>query len=611
MMKKMSKPYNSRKTALAVIGMLFLTSACTGLLEQTHFPAANAPMAAATGTTIPSPTPTPKPSELTICTADEPESLYCYDGRNSESKQTIFSVIYNTPMVLEAEMPGFITRLPSAGNGIRVETIPVTAGEVFMDPSGALNVLKEGVRVRPAGCSTTDCVYTWDGESPVEMDQVTVTWEFKPDAKWADGTDLTAKDSLFSYQAASQPDSPVNQWMVDRTERVEAPDALHFQWVGLPGFNRVDMSKTLWMPLPSYQLEGVPWNELPESEVLKTTPLGWGAFRLVTREPGKQLVFEKNPYSLIENNLLLDVEKLTIRFLPDRQEALSQFEQGACDILDSSYALEQLELKSLPGTVHLREPVQTGELVFGIQHQEGAPGKTAWFTDLNTRRAVQSCLISDEFAQPLSPDLLIKVKRAQLTFPGEPLAGLGDPAVLLETAGWKDADQNPQTPRTAEGIEGIEDGTPFSITLLSGKSAADLVTAQAIIRNLQQCGIQVNHNALPPEELYAAGPEGLVFGRQFDLVLVNWQGHHTNKPDNCLHYVSSQVPGAANYWVGTNLAGLRDADFDLACVSGLGSESAATPGWSSAEQARLNQLPAIDLVPHYQFWISQPALNLP
>ncbi len=47
--------------------------------------------------------------------------------------------------------------------------------------------------------------------------------------------------------------------------------------------------------------------------------------------------------------------------------------------------------------------------------------------------------------------------------------------------------------------------------------------AASIQESLGQCGIDVAVTALPADELYAPGPEGLVFGRQFDLTLIAWQ----------------------------------------------------------------------------------------
>lgn len=44
--------------------------------------------------------------------------------------------------------------------------------------------------------------------------------------------------------------------------------------------------------------------------------------------------------------------------------------------------------------------------------------------------------------------------------------------------------------------------------------------ANLIVQNLADCGIAVTHTSLPAEELYAPGPDGVLFGRQFDMRLL-------------------------------------------------------------------------------------------
>ncbi|HNY84475.1 MAG TPA: hypothetical protein PKK82_06395, partial [Anaerolineaceae bacterium] len=45
-----------------------------------------------------------QPRVLNVCTAEEPVSLYRYDGRNSISKQTIFSALYGGTFMAREEL---------------------------------------------------------------------------------------------------------------------------------------------------------------------------------------------------------------------------------------------------------------------------------------------------------------------------------------------------------------------------------------------------------------------------------------------------------------------------------------------------------------------------
>jgi peptide/nickel transport system substrate-binding protein len=72
-------------------------------------------------------------------------------------------------------------------------------------------------------------------------------------------------------------------------------------------------------------------------------------------------------------------------------------------------------------------------------------------------------------------------------------------------------------------VPGVPTGTGFNITLLTDTSDTQQFVAGVIEESLGQCGIGVTTVALPIEQLYAPGPDGLVFGRQFDLTLIAWQ----------------------------------------------------------------------------------------
>jgi peptide/nickel transport system substrate-binding protein len=72
----------------------------------------------------------------------------------------------------------------------------------------------------------------------------------------------------------------------------------------------------------------------------------------------------------------------------------------------------------------------------------------------------------------------------------------------------------------------------------------------------------VNVQYYDPAELYAPGPEGIVFGRKFDLAQYAW-GSGTQPP--CRFYESSQMPSPANNWLGINVTGYNSANFDAAC----------------------------------------------
>ena len=160
-------------------------------------------------------------------------------------------------------------------------------------------------------------------------------------------------------------------------------------------------------------------------------------------------------------------------------------------------------------------------------------------------------------------------------------------------------------PRKARGVQNVLDGTVFSITLLSGTSTMDSEVSQAVVNLLGQCGIHVIHQALSPAELYAPGPEGPLFGRNFDLALVSWQPTPGNA---CELYRSNAIPDSGNYWIGTNLAGLSDIEFNAKCTAAGNAELLPSPG--DGVDLVAEYLPAVPLMPRISLWAASARVDL-
>ncbi|MGB4596089.1 MAG: ABC transporter substrate-binding protein [Anaerolineaceae bacterium] len=563
------------------------------------------PQGTLTATALPSPTPTPQPSVLNVCTAQEPISLYRYDGRNSESKKTIFSALYGQAIMEFDELSSLLERMPSIDNGdIQVLATKVEAGDMILDAHGELTVLKQGSEVIPQGCDSAECVMTWDGTSELTLPYLQISYALKQGLLWSDGEPLTAQDVLFSYQIARDNVTPTNKQIFDLTESVSAKGTTIFTWRGLPGLRNQEPELSFWLPLPKHQLGNLPAAELLENEVAASEPLSWGAYRIVDWETGEALRFERNPFF---NGAVSDnpFDFLNIKTIEDQKVALDAFNSKECDVLDSSYGLETLPAEQLPGTTHVLTPFEVGTLVFGVNPASYDDGYAQWederpdyFGDIRTRQAIALCI------DPVGLSGLLSGQRMggmgfSLTV-NMPILPATDSSALLEAVGWIDDDVNPATARVAEGVENVPDLTPFEISLYSGLGELDTRAAIEVGKRLATCGIKTNVSNLPANQLYAPGPEGILFGRQFDLAIVNWAGY-TSTADHCEYYLSSQVPNAGNNWVGTNLAGFRDSAYDAACLAQDNSESAPEI---------LTPVVALDLIPRYKMWISQVELDL-
>ena len=179
---------------------------------------------------------------------------------------------------------------------------------------------------------------------------------------------------------------------------------------------------------------------------------------------------------------------------------------------------------------------------------------------------------------------------------------------LLEEAGWKDTDGDPQTARVAQGVANVPDGTPLSLHYLTTEAPLRKQVADKVAVSLHACGIGVDVQTLNPGDLFAPGPDGLVFGRAFDLVQFTWAA--SSRP-NCLLYTSGQIPGDVNQWIGANISGYSSAAFDAACSSAM----VALPGEGDFSQRMAEpqkifaqELPSIPLYTQVKVALSRPDL---
>jgi len=184
---------------------------------------------------------------------------------------------------------------------------------------------------------------------------------------------------------------------------------------------------------------------------------------------------------------------------------------------------------------------------------------------------------------------------------------------LLEDVGWMDADGDPVTPRKAVGVNHVLNGTVLSLTYTAAESDLHSRVAESIASSLQVCGIEVKVNLLPVDEVYAAAPDGPIFGRNFDLAELAWT---VGRFPPCYLYSSSEIPTAKNSWLGTkfggvNFGGYSSGEYDAACTallsSGLSTESFQAANLLT-QQILHDDLPVIPLFYHVHVLATRPDL---
>jgi peptide/nickel transport system substrate-binding protein len=580
-------------------------------------------------------TPTPLPRTLTICLGQEPDSLYIY-GTVSPASQIILRALFNGPMDNEENKnpTTILEKAPSIESGdVKLEPIDVKTGDEIVDADGNLVSLSSGVTVFPHGCTSAECVLVWDGTSPLQLDRLKIDYQLKAGLKWSDGQPLNAADSVYSFQVASDPVTPVLKNKIDLTSSYIALDERTVQWVSKPGLLTTSFEEYFWLPLPQHL-----WNQYTPQQMLTTDdvskrPVGWGPYILQNWTTGKSIHMVKNPNYFRSGEGLPKFDFLDFVFLKKDEDPVTAIKTGKCDFIDKSAVAVDLlpsilerqsanELKALIKSSNEWEILALG--IKPVSYDDGyypyGTDRPAFFDDLRTRQAIALCIDRQGFAKDYFSG---KAEIPISSLPsGSPLLSSGlsvipyDPVKadqLLTATGWMDYDNNPVTPRISFNVKNVPNGKLFSLNLLVADSGIPRQIAERMVVSLAQCGIQVKLIPSSFEELFKPAPDGLVFGRKFDLAQFSMQ---TDERTNCLLFESNEIPTQLNFWMGkisggANFTGYSNSSLDTACQTARRSGLNTQTGQTSQQQVNqiINQnLPVIPLYFKPEIYLSRSDL---
>lgn len=569
-------------------------------------------------------TPTLPPSRLlTICLLNEPRSLFLYDAI-STSEQAVLAAIYDGPIDIRGYTPRpvILDKMPSLSDGsAALQSVEVNIGDMIVDAQGNLNTLGDGSLYRPSGCSQQACAQSFSGTGPVQMDQLILHFKLLPGLQWSDGEPLTAGDSVYSYEIVRNLFQSAAPGQVSRTASYTALDDLTVEWVGVPGFVDGQYQAKFFSPLPQHAWSDIPLGELSSSEISSRKPLGWGAYVIDEWVKGDHITLHANPLYFRASEGLPYFNNLVYRFVSNIDEAQSAVLAGECDLVEQAAGLETqtaslLQLRD-EGRISLvfQDASAWDVLEFGISSLDEE--RPAFFASREARQAVAMCIDKEALVSQLSGGQLqtadMYIPASHPLYNSEVEHYAYDPqaaAELLSGMGWLDVDDDPSTPRVAQAVAGIADGTAFTVQLLVSDDESHQASARLIQENLGQCGIQVAVVTLPVEDFLAAGPDGTVFGRQFDLAQFAWLAADELP---CSLYLTSEIPAAyplsPKGWGGVNASGYSNPQYDAACLDALYSLADMPQHQEKHFEAQAifaMDLPALPLYWHYRVTLGRP-----
>jgi peptide/nickel transport system substrate-binding protein len=228
-------------------------------------------------TATPEPTPTVVEKRvLRIGLVAEPPDLLPYHSNPTDERLTaaLTELLFPSPMLavdFKLQSTGVLTRLPDFANG-DVVTKTVT---VFRDELG---------RITDTPTATTD-----------EVTQVSVTFHWNPRLRWADGTPVTAADSVFAYELAQRIDlGQAANSRLAMIERYEQVDEYTTRAVLRPDVTDPAFITSYWVPLPRHLLATRDPQQITKSEFVRR-PLSYGPY-MVSSFEGGTLELVRNPY---------------------------------------------------------------------------------------------------------------------------------------------------------------------------------------------------------------------------------------------------------------------------------------------------------------------------
>ncbi len=565
------------------------------------------------------------PKTMVVCMAQEPTTLLW-----SQADLVVSHVLQAVQEpLLDTNEYGYqanlVEKLPSFDDGdATTEEVTVSAGDVIYDVSGdRVLTLTEGM---------TDSftlnqvegdplvVEQWDG-SDLTAVQVSAEWTLVEGLTWEDGTPVSAQDSVIAWEFARDPNYPgQDKYVADRSASYEAVDERTIRWTGLPGYTDSTYYINVWNPQPSHVLEGMDFLTVQADEAVNRDPLAYGPYAVDEWTAGESITLSPNPNAHRGEPPL---SQLIYRFVPDTNQLVAQLASGECDIgtQDAAFegALPLVRSFQDQGLMEVLEVAGTSfeHLDFNLQPVEGYSGPALSLTDnegaplfqnVDFRRAVAQCIdrqaivdqaangggfVQHTFTAPDHP--LYPGDENIAIYEFDPEAG----RALLAGLGWEDTD--------GDGVLDKDGQTLSFVHSTRTNPYRQAVTQVVNAQLLENCGIQTEIE-LVGSEYFADGPEGILFGRRFDLGQFAW---NTGVEPPCNLYLSTQIPNDVNGWGATNVTGWSNPEFDAACTAALQATNDEDKAAQHAEAMRIftEELPVIPIMARSKIAVVRPGIE--
>ena len=498
-------------------------------------------------------------------------------------------------LALPPDFPHFSYVNPQAPTGGLLSLqITGTSGNQNFDTFDTLNIYSWKGNGAAGMGATFDTLMTANGDEPdsvygllaqsvrVSGDKLDYRFRLRPEARFFDGSKVTAADVAFSLNVLKDKGHPIYAQLLKEVESAaaEGEDVAHVRFV--KGRSRDAHLIVVGMPVFSAAW----WKGRDFTAATLDPPLGSGPYKVKTFEQGRFIEFERDPnywgaklpVNLGQNNF----DRLRFEYYRERQVAFEAFKAGAINYHEEFTSRFWATAYDFPAAKDGRVKKET--------LHDGAPSRTqGWY--LNTRREqfkdprVREAIgLAFDFEWTNKNVMYSAYKRIVSYFPNTDMEAKGKPGPeelkLLEPFRDKLAASvfgEPYTPPQSDGSgfdrtllkqayelllsagckrDGgamtLPNGKPLTIEFLDSSSALQPHT-MPFIQNLGKLGIQANTRIVD-----AAQYKSRTDAFDFDVVTTATGGSTTPGADLRTVYTSEAAAQNAS----RNLAGISDPVVD-------------------------------------------------
>ncbi len=417
----------------------------------------------------------------------------------------------------------------------------------------------------------------------VSEDRTFVIFTLRPQARFHDGSPITADDVRFSYEILKSKGSPFYRFYYASVAKVEKLGERRVKFTFVSGDNRE-------LPLIMGQMPVLSKNYWQSHDFAATTldiPVGSGPYRIERFEPGRFIVYRRDENywgeGLPVNRGLHNIGRLRYDYYRDSTVALEAFKSGAYDLrvenvakqwatgydfpaLKKGQVKKEMFANQMPSGMqgfvyNLRRPLFQNPKVrealayaFDFEWSNrnlffGQYRRTRSYFD-NSELAARALPSAAELAvlEPLREQLPARVFTTEYQPPvsrddGQLRANFRKALALLQEAGWVFRDRKLVNAKTGE---------PFRFEVLINEPTWERILLP-FARNLERLGIEMNVRTVD-----SAQYENRLREFDFDMVVYVW-GQSLSPGNEQRDFWSSAAAGMSG---SRNIAGLKNPAID-------------------------------------------------